>query len=133
MRFFVLPIFNGVLFLHFISRIYCQKYYVIFHWHHLNNYTPYEVNVSIQETKIIAWRSSSGVASGWHGWTMSRGPRAKGAPRDREKKKRKKSKEKGGAEAPESLLSTGPECTRYATAFITCVNSIWVQTRHAAL
>ena len=37
----------------------------------------------------------SGVASGWHGWTMSRGPELKGAPRDREKKKKmKKRKEK---------------------------------------
>ena len=45
---------------------------------------------------------NSGVATGWHGWTMSRGPRAKRAPRpetkkengEREKKK-KKEKRKG--------------------------------------
>ena len=29
----------------------------------------------------------SGVATGWHGWTMSRGPGAKGAPeRERQEK-----------------------------------------------
>ena len=34
---------------------------------------------------------TSGVATGWHGWTMSRGPGAKGTPeRERPKKKRKK-------------------------------------------
>ena len=33
----------------------------------------------------------SSVATWWHGWTMSRGPGAKGAPRERQKifKKRK--------------------------------------------
>ena len=30
--------------------------------------------------------SNSGVASGWHGWTMSKGPGPKGASRDREEK-----------------------------------------------
>ena len=30
----------------------------------------------------------SGVASGWTGWTMSRGPGAKGGPRERERKKK---------------------------------------------
>ena len=30
---------------------------------------------------------NSGVATGWHGWTMSRGPGVKGAPRERQKKK----------------------------------------------
>ena len=29
-----------------------------FHWLHLNNYTLMKINVSIQETKIIVWRSS---------------------------------------------------------------------------
>ena len=29
----------------------------------------------------------SGVATGWHGWTMSRGPELKGAP-ERDKKKK---------------------------------------------
>ena len=29
----------------------------------------------------------SGVASGWHGWTMSRGPGANGGRGDQEKKK----------------------------------------------
>ena len=28
---------------------------------------------------------SSGIASGWRGWTMSRGPEAKEAPRERER------------------------------------------------
>ena len=63
--------------------------------------------------------SASGVASGWHGWTMSRGPRAKGALKDREKReerKKKKRKENGGAWAPESPLSMGPKPPRYATA-----------------
>ena len=35
----------------------------------------------------------SGVATGWHGWTMSRGPGAKGAPKERHKQKRKKENE----------------------------------------
>ena len=35
-------------------------------------------------------RCFSGVATGWHGWTMSRGPRAKGAPRERQKNQKKK-------------------------------------------
>ena len=38
--------------------------------------------------------SSSGVATGWHGWTMSRGPGAKGVPEREAKKKKKKRKEK---------------------------------------
>ena len=39
----------------------------------------------------------SGVATGWHGWTMSMGPGAKGAPRERQKKKEEENrKEKKG-------------------------------------
>ena len=34
----------------------------------------------------------TGVATGWHGWTMSRGPGAKGAPERDKKKKNKKMK-----------------------------------------
>ena len=34
-------------------------------------------------------QGDSGVATGWYGWTMSRGPGAKGAPRETDKKKRK--------------------------------------------
>ena len=30
--------------------------------------------------------TTSGVATGWHGWTMFRGPRAKGVPRETKKK-----------------------------------------------
>ena len=49
----------------------------------------------------------SGVASGWHGWTMSRGPGARGGPdRQREKEDKEKKREGWG---PESRLSTGPE------------------------
>ena len=40
---------------------------------------------------------NSGVATGWHGWTMSRGPGAKGPPeRETKKKKMKTRKEKKG-------------------------------------
>ena len=36
-----------------------------------------------------------GVATGWHGWTMSRGPGAKGAPeRERETNKKRKGRKK---------------------------------------
>ena len=44
---------------------------------------------------------TSGVATGWHGWTMSRGPGAKGAlerEREREKKKEKEKKMKNRKE-----------------------------------
>ena len=61
----------------------------------------------------------SGVASGWHGWTMSRGSGAKQrGPRETERKRRtgRKRKEKVGAGNPDSPLSTGPERPRYATA-----------------
>ena len=38
--------------------------------------------------------ANSGVATGWHGWTMSRGPGAEGAPeKDTKKKKNNKRKE----------------------------------------
>ena len=40
--------------------------------------------------------STSGVATGWHGWTMSMGPGAKGAPERETKKKQKNRKEKNG-------------------------------------
>ena len=36
----------------------------------------------------------SGVATGWHGWTMSRGPGAKGALERETKRKRKKERKK---------------------------------------
>ena len=38
--------------------------------------------------------SLSGVATGWHGWTMSRGPELKGPPRGKKKKKMKNRKKK---------------------------------------
>ena len=41
-------------------------------------------------------KQCSGVATGWHGWTMSKGPGAKEAPRKRVKKKMKNRKEKKG-------------------------------------
>ena len=34
----------------------------------------------------------SGVATGWHGWTMSMGPGSKGAPKRERQKKNKKMK-----------------------------------------
>ena len=37
--------------------------------------------------------SPSGVATGWHGWTMSRGPGAKGAPERETKNEKKRKKE----------------------------------------
>ena len=38
---------------------------------------------------IFKGGTASGVATGWHGWTMSRGPGAKGAQRkEKEEKKR---------------------------------------------
>ena len=51
------------------------------------------------KSKSKDFTGGSGVATGWHGWTMSRGPGAKGAPeRERQKikkmKKRKEWKEK---------------------------------------
>ena len=46
---------------------------------------------SVQYRKL---KKHSGVATGWHGWTTSRGPGAKGAPERKTKKKMKKSKEK---------------------------------------
>ena len=42
----------------------------------------------------ITNRSPSGVASGWHGWTMSRGPGAKGVPERQREKEEKADKEK---------------------------------------
>ena len=42
--------------------------------------------------KSLQWGAVSGVATGWHGWTVSRGPGAKGAPKERQKKKKKKRK-----------------------------------------
>ena len=39
--------------------------------------------------------SSSGVVTGWHGWTMSRGPGAKGAPKERQLNKNKMKNGKG--------------------------------------
>ena len=51
----------------------------------------------------------SGVASGWHGWTMSRGPRAKGAPSGSEKKeKTKKKKRKSRGRGPGEFVVHGP-------------------------
>ena len=37
---------------------------------------------------------NSGVGTGWHGWTMFRGPGAKWAPRKRERETTKKRKKK---------------------------------------
>ena len=39
---------------------------------------------------------NSGVATGWHGWTMSRSPGAKGVPERETGKKMKNRKEKKG-------------------------------------
>ena len=67
------------------------------------SYAPYSFKVRIRVRVRIRIRLElglelkiSGVATGWHGWTMSRGPGAKGAPRERQikKKMRKKKKEK---------------------------------------
>ena len=72
-------------------------------------------------------RTRSGVATGWHGRTMSRGPGAKGAPRKRdtkkkkekekenEAKKRKKSKEKKKRKERTKLFKypNGSRPTRY--------------------
>ena len=56
------------------------------------------------QCKYMKWYyyhdGNSGVATGWRGWTMSRGPWANGAPKERpkkwriEKKKKKKRKKK---------------------------------------
>ena len=55
----------------------------------------FELQPAIELQPFIVWTfPASGVATGWHGWTMSRGPGAKGPPREREKKERKKRKEK---------------------------------------
>ena len=43
---------------------------------------------------LVILYQSSGVASGWHGWTMSRGPGAKGAPERQREKQGKEEKEK---------------------------------------
>ena len=47
----------------------------------------------------------SGVATGWHGWTMSRGPGAKGAPEREGKKKMKNKKRKEKEENRERNFS----------------------------
>ena len=51
----------------------------------MNKYSPkrgyVETIISLQRTFI------SGVATGWHGWTMSRGPELKGPPRERERQR----------------------------------------------
>ena len=56
---------------------------------------------------------NTGVASGWHGWTISRGPRAKGGleiQRENEEKKRKRV-----GRGPGESVVHGPERPRYAT------------------
>ena len=47
---------------------------------------------------------SSGVATGWHGWTMSMGPGAKGAPRQRDKKENGENKIKRGEKKKKEIL-----------------------------
>ena len=60
---------------------------------------------------------SSGVATGWHGWTMSRGPGAKGAlERETPKKMKNRKGKKGRKEKTEQNFSntrTGGGPTRY--------------------
>ena len=58
---------------------------------------------------------ASGVASGWHGWTMSRGPGAKGGP-DRQREKEDKVKKREGR-GPESPLSMGPRTSSLRHCF----------------
>ena len=48
---------------------------------------------------------SSGVATGWHGWTMSRGPGAKGAHERETEKKRKMKNRKEKEEKKERNCS----------------------------
>ena len=51
----------------------------------------------------------SGVASGWHGWTMSRGPSAKGGPeRQREKEEKEEKKRKRRGRGPGESIVHGP-------------------------
>ena len=64
---------------------------------HVKSADGYPVAIGWLSTKLPFFRYgyvpvASGVATGWQGWTMSRGPRAKGAPREKKKKKRKKEK-----------------------------------------
>ena len=48
---------------------------------------------SERKTKRRSKFIGSGVAIGWHGWTMSRGPGAKRAPERETKKERKENEE----------------------------------------
>ena len=72
--------------------------------------------------------ASSGVASGWHGWTMSRGPGAKGAPRDREKKeKRKIKKRKGRGRGPGEPVVHGPRTSSLRHWMLAELTSLYPQ------
>ena len=51
---------------------------------------------TMRKLRSLVSGCGSGVATGWHGWTMSRGPRAKGALRERKKKEMKNRKWKKG-------------------------------------
>ena len=99
------------------------------------NAIQYYINNCTFTLQVKCTCTCSGVATGWHGWTMSRGPGAKGAPKRKIGKKNKRKKKRlsksvlgvgqrnkviqywGGA--PESLLSMGPERPRYATVHVT--------------
>ena len=71
-----------------------------------------EADVHPGRLKFLNERQS-GVATGWHGWTMSRGPGAKEAPerltikmknrKGKKKKKKKKKKRKKGKERTKLL------------------------------
>ena len=75
------------------------------------------------KSRVYRWGDwwHSGIASGWHGWTMSRGPSRQ---REKAKRKIKKIKEMGRGGGPESPLSTGPEHPCYATAMTSMPNVV---------
>ena len=52
------------------------------------------INSTAQPIETHGKLAGSGVATGWHGWTVSRGPGAKGAPRERDKKGKRRTEEK---------------------------------------
>ena len=55
---------------------------------------------------LISFVVISGVATGWHGWTMPRGPGAKGAPEKDKKKKREEKKKKRNEKRERNFSNT---------------------------
>ena len=72
-------------------------YYICMQWMHpIFVVFAVELNASrlTQTRDDLQTCRGSGVASGWHRWTMSRGPGAKGAPERQTGKRKKKQKRK---------------------------------------